>query len=82
MAAALLRAAAGNRVDVASAGTTPIGSLELVNAILEEVGIRDFRPDALAVSAVLEAPADLVVVVCEDGCDHCPFVPGAKRVVR
>lgn len=82
MAAALLRAAAGNRFEVWSAGTAATGSLDSVDTVLEEVGIRDFRAQACPISTALTPPADLVVVVCEDGCDACPFVPGAKRIVR
>lgn len=81
MAAALLGAAAGDRFDALSAGTEPGGSLDLVAEALEEVGIRDFRPEARAIS-LLGSPPDLLVVVCEEGCDRCPYVPGTRRVLR
>lgn len=53
MAAALLRAAAGNRFEVSSAGSAAIGSLDSVDKVLEEVGIRDFRAEARPISAAL-----------------------------
>jgi arsenate reductase len=81
MAAALLGAAAKDRFEAASAGTEPGGSLDLVPEALAEVGIRDFSPERGAI-AELGSPPDLLVVVCEEGCDRCPYVPGARRVLR
>lgn len=82
MAAALFRSAAGNRFEVSSAGTEPDGPLDMVDEVLQEVGIGDFSPDKRAVSSLLARPPDLVIVVCEEGRDQCPYLPGAKRVVR
>ena len=64
MAAGLLRAIAGDTVDVSSAGTRPGGALnaQSVDALLEVgVDIRDERPRAL--EPALVAAADLVVVL-------------------
>ncbi|MEP7764665.1 low molecular weight phosphatase family protein [Sanguibacter sp. 25GB23B1] len=64
MAAGLLRAVAGDAVDVSSAGTRPGTALnaQSVDALLEVgIDIRDERPRALEPSLV--AAADLVVVL-------------------
>jgi arsenate-mycothiol transferase len=64
MAAGLMRAAAGDTVDVFSAGTRPGESLnaQSVEALLEmDVDIRDQRPQAI--DPVLLASVDAVVVL-------------------
>jgi protein-tyrosine-phosphatase len=81
MAAALLRSAAGDRFEVSSAGIESSGSLNQVAEALREVGV-DFSADRRAIADALDRPPDLLVVVCEEGCGHCPYVPGARRVVR
>ena len=82
MAAALLRAVAGDRFEVGSAGIEPNGSVDQVREVLREVGIIDFIPGRRAISSLLDQPPDLLIVVCEEGCGHCPYVPGARRVAR
>lgn len=82
MAEALLRAAAGGRLDVMSAGTAAAGSLEGVGQVLEEIGIGQFKPARRVIGDLVTLPPDLLVAVCEEGCDSCPYVPGAARVMR
>jgi len=82
MAAALLRAVAGDRFEVGSAGIEPNGSVDQVREVLREVGIIDFIPGRRAISSLLDQPPDLLIAVCEEGCGHCPYVPGARRVAR
>lgn len=53
----------------------------MVPEALAEIGIRHFRPEARSISELV-SPPDLLVVVCEEGCDRCPYVPGARRVLR
>jgi arsenate reductase len=82
MAEALLRQAAGDRYEIGSAGTEPVGSMEGVEAILLEVGVDAFVPTRRAITSALHPPPDLLVTVCEEGCGSCPYVPGARRVER
>lgn len=82
MAEALLRAAAGGRFDVLSAGTAATGSVEGVGQVLEEIGIGQFRAARRLLGDLVTPPPDLLVAVCEEGCDSCPYVPGAARVMR
>lgn len=67
--------------DVASAGTDPAGSLDGVADVLGEIGVR-FEPSRRAVVTALTPPPDLLIVVCEEDCGSCPYVPGARQVVR
>lgn len=82
MAEALLRSAAADRYEIGSAGTEPTGSLEGVAGVLREVSLDEFVPTRRAIASVLHPPPDLLVIVCEEGCGSCPYVPGAGRVVR
>ncbi|MEC5185036.1 arsenate-mycothiol transferase [Cryobacterium sp. MP_3.1] len=64
MAAALMRAAAGDGVEVFSAGTKPAAALnaQSVQSLAElGIGVRDERPKAL--TAAMVAAADVVVIL-------------------
>jgi protein-tyrosine-phosphatase len=77
MAAAFLEDLGGDRVDVRSAGTTPVEEVHAgVREAMAEVGIDlgDRRPRRLKDEDVREA--DVVVTM---GCgDECPFYPGKR----
>jgi len=79
MAAAFLRALAGDRIEVTSAGSQPSDRLNpvVVQAMLEDgIDIRDASPRALAAEDV--QAADVVVTM---GCgEDCPFYPGKRYV--
>lgn len=80
MAASLFRAMAdADKFDVGSAGTAPGGDLSGVAEVLAERGV-SFAPESCALDTSM-AP-DLLVVVCEEGCAACPYLPGASRVLR
>jgi len=88
MAEALLRNATvlipgviGDQYDIASAGTDPAGSLDGVADVLREIGV-GFEPARRALVTALRPPPDLLIVVCEEDCGSCPYVPGARHVVR
>jgi protein-tyrosine-phosphatase len=88
MADALLRNAvtlipgvSPDRYDISSAGTDPAGSLDGVADVLREVGL-GFEPARRALVTALRPPPDLLIVVCEEECGSCPYVPGARHVVR
>jgi arsenate reductase len=77
MAAALLERAAGDRVRVRSAGTTPADEIHAsVRTVMSEIGIDlgDRKPQRLSTDAVKEA--DVVITM---GCgDACPVFPGKR----
>lgn len=81
-AAALVRGATAEQYDAASAGTDPVGSLDGVAEVLREIGIGNFVPARRALVNVLQPPPDLLVILCEEGCGSCPYVPGARRSIR
>lgn len=82
MAEGLLRARGGGRYVVYSAGTQPRGVHPLAIAAMREIGID------ISVAAGHRAKGmgefagqaiDLVVTVCDDAAEECPFFPGARR---
>jgi arsenate reductase len=83
MAEGLLRARGGARFAVFSAGTHPRGVHPLAIQAMRELGI-DISAAAGHRAKGLEEftgqpPMDLVVTVCDDAAEECPFFPGARR---
>lgn len=80
MAEAMLRALdRRGEYHASSAGSDPVADLTGVSEVLTELGI-DFRPARCALQ--LDMAPDLLVVVCEEGCAACPWLPRAARVER
>lgn len=85
MAEGWLRALAPDRFEASSAGTEPRGIHPLAVRAMAEVGI-DISAAGGHRSKRLEEfigegqpPMDLVVTVCDDAAEACPFFPGARR---
>jgi len=82
MAEGLLRARAGDRYAVFSAGTHPRAVHPLAVRAMREIGI-DISEEAghyaKSLDEVRGQPFDLVVTVCDDAAEECPFFPGARR---
>ncbi len=80
MAAALLRRIdAAGRYEVSSAGSRPGGDLTGVAEILAERGAI-FVPASRQLD--LSMAPDILIVVCEEGCAACPYLPRAAQVAR
>ncbi len=84
MAEALLRARGGGRYAVFSAGTHPRQVHPLAIRAMGELGIdmseaAGYRAKSVQEFAGAEPPTDLVVTVCDDAAEECPFFPGARR---
>ena len=83
MAEGLLRARGGDRYAVFSAGTHPRSVHPLAIQVMQEIGI-DIGEAAGYRAKSLDAfkgqpPMDLVVTVCDDAAEECPYFPGARR---
>lgn len=83
MAEGLLRAYGGSRYQVYSAGTHPRSVHPLAIQVMAEVGI-DISEAAGHRAKGLEEfahqpPIDLVVTVCDEAAEECPFFPNARR---
>jgi arsenate reductase len=83
MAEGLLRSRGGDRYAVFSAGTHPRSVHPLAIQVMREIGIdiseaAGHRAKSLD-EFVGQEPMDLVVTVCDDAAEECPFFPGARR---
>src|SRR5690348_2493951 len=83
MAEALLRARGGERYAVFSAGTHPTQVHPLAIRAMAELGI-DLSAAAGYYAKPMGAfvdqpPVDLVVTVCDEAAEACPFFPNARR---
>ena len=85
MAEGLLRARGGQRFAVSSAGTHPRAVHPLAIRVMREIGIdiseaAGYRAKSL--NEFIGQPIDLVVTVCDDAAEECPFLPGARHQVH
>jgi arsenate reductase (thioredoxin) len=83
MAEGLLRARGGTRYAVFSAGTHPRAVHPLAIRVMAEIGI-DVGEAAGYHAKGIDAftgqpPIDLVVTVCDEAAEECPYFPGARR---
>jgi arsenate reductase len=76
MAEGLLRHLAGDRFEVASAGTEATRVHPLAVRVMAEVGIDIARHVSKTVDSLLAQPWDHVITVCDSASERCPVFPG------
>jgi arsenate reductase len=81
MAEALLRRLAGDRFDVESAGSEPTEVNPLAIAVMREVRIDISGQRAKDVNEI-EGPPDVVITLCDEARESCPFFPGSPRYLH
>lgn len=83
MAEGLLRARGGAVYDVFSAGTEPRVVHPLAIKAMREIGIdvSSYRAKSLEEFRD-QPPMDLVVTVCDEAAEACPYFPNARRQVH
>ena len=79
MAEGLLRSIAGDRYEVFSAGTKPVGLNPLAVEAMRDLGIDISRHQSKHVSECFGKEMDIVVTVCDNAKETCPILPGVKR---
>ena len=82
MAEGMLRAWAGDRFDVSSAGTEATAVRPEAIAAMAELGIDISSHASKTIERFMGQPWDLLIPVCEEASEACPYVPGAKAVLR
>jgi arsenate reductase len=82
MAEGMLRAWAGDRYEVASGGTEPRGVRAEAIAVMAELGIDISGHTSKTIEGFMGQPWDWLIPVCEEACEACPYVPGARAVLR
>ncbi|HEX6711715.1 MAG TPA: arsenate reductase ArsC, partial [Rubrobacter sp.] len=79
MAEGLLRNIAGDRFEVFSAGTEATRVREEAISVMAEIGVDISRQESKTLERYIDEPFDLVVTVCDDANEACPFFPGARE---
>lgn len=82
MAEGMLRAWAGDRFEVASGGTEATGVRSEAIVVMGELGIDISGHASKTIEQFMGQPWDFLIPVCEEACEACPYVPGAKMVLR
>ena len=82
MAEGLLRAMAGDRLDVFSAGTRPAGLNPNATAAMAEIGIDISGHRSKSVDEFLGQAFDYVITVCDSARESCPVFPGQARQIH
>ena len=77
MAEGLLRHLAGDRFEVASAGSEATRVRPLAIKAMGEIGVDISGQESETLDRYLELPFDYVVTVCDDANEACPFFPKA-----
>jgi arsenate reductase len=77
LAEGILRAAAGDLVDVASAGSQPAGYVHpLANRVMQEIGIDLSGHRSKHLDEFLDRTVQTVITVCGNADQVCPTFPG------
>lgn len=77
MAEAILRTAAGDILDVQSAGTKPAGFVHpLAIRVMAEIGIDISQHRSKHLNEFLKQPVETVITVCDSANQACPVFPG------
>ena len=79
MAEGLLRHDAGDRFDVASAGTRPGTVRPEAVAVMQEIGIDISAHRSKHVDELRDAQFDYVLTVCDNARESCPILPGPGK---
>lgn len=82
MAEAMLRAWGGGRFEAHSAGIEASGLRPEAITVMRELGIDISQQASKTVERYLGQSWDALIPVCEEACEACPWIPGARRVER
>lgn len=79
MAEGLLRDRYGDRYEVHSAGTNPGGVNPFAVEVMDEIGVDISDHTSEHVDAYADTSLDIVVTVCDDAAETCPYIPAHKK---
>ena len=82
MAEGMLRAWGGDRFEAFSAGVEALGVRPEAIRVMGEIGIDIGAQQSKTLERYLGQSWDALIPVCEEACDACPWIPGARRVER
>lgn len=79
MAEGLLRFRGGERFEAHSAGTEATAVRPLAVTAMRELGVDISGQRSKTLDEFVGRPFDLVITVCDDAREACPFFPGARE---
>jgi arsenate reductase len=79
MAEGLFRSLGGSGYEVHSAGTHPTAVNPLAIGAMAKIGIDISQQHSKSVNEYTARPFDLVITVCDNAKESCPFFPGAAK---
>ncbi len=82
MAEGLLRHLGGDRLEVHSAGTAPVGVSPLAIEAMREISIDITAHRSKPASEFEGQRFDTVITVCDSAAEHCPIFPGAPERIH
>ena len=82
MAEGMLRAWGGGRFEAHSAGMEATTVRPEAIAVMDELGIDIRDQESKTVERYVGQSWEALVPVCEEACEACPWIPGARRVER
>ena len=82
MAEGLLRAMAGERFQVASAGVAPSSVRPEAIEVMREIGIDISKHRSKSVDEFTGERFDYVITVCDNAREHCPVFPGDAKLIH
>ena len=82
MAEGLLRAMAGERFQVASAGVAPSSVRPEAIEVMREIGIDISKYRSKSVDEFTGERFDYVITVCDNAREHCPVFPGDAKLIH
>jgi arsenate reductase (thioredoxin) len=82
MAEGLMRAAAGDRVEAASAGLEAASVHPLAIRVMAELGVDISRQRSKTLAEFEGQPFDTVVTTCDEAQEACPRWPGKARMLH
>lgn len=82
MAEGMLRAWADDGFEVHSGGTEASSVRPEAVSAMDELGIDLRGHTSKTIERFMGQPWDFLIPVCEEACEACPYVPGARKVLR
>lgn len=82
MAEGWLRHLAGDRFDVVSAGTHPVGLNPYAVMVMQETGVDISSHASERIEPYLHKKFDYVITVCDRAQESCPTFPGASSILH
>lgn len=82
MAEAILRAWGEGHFDAHSAGMEATAVRPEAIAVMDELGIDIRHQASKTVERYIGQSWEALIPVCEEACEACPWIPGARRVER